>query len=103
MVCKIIWTEKASDDLAAIVRYISRHNPFAAERVGYGIYDRVQILSTYPEFGSIIPEFNDPEWRQLVYPPYRIIYHLSASNKTAEIVRIWHGARGDVQVDNPET
>ena len=39
---KIIWTEKSSSDIEAIVRYIARRDPKAAARIGLGIYDRVQ-------------------------------------------------------------
>ncbi len=40
---KLIWTEKASSDIEAIVRYIARRNPNAAARIGLGIYERTQI------------------------------------------------------------
>ncbi len=98
MAHKIIWTESASDDLGAIVRHIARHNPDAARAMGLGIYDRVQILVENPEAGSRMREFNEPMWRQLVFRSYRIVYHINQSAKTVEIVRIWHGARGDVEM-----
>jgi plasmid stabilization system protein ParE len=41
---KIIWTEKSSSDIEAIVRYIARRDPKAAARIGLGIYDRAQTL-----------------------------------------------------------
>ena len=50
---KIDWTERASGDVEAIVRYIARRDPQAAGRIGVGIYDRVQILQANPEAGSI--------------------------------------------------
>lgn len=37
---KIIWTERASSDIEAIVRYIARRDPSAANRIGLGIFDR---------------------------------------------------------------
>jgi plasmid stabilization system protein ParE len=46
---KLIWTEKASSDIEAIVRYIARRDPKAAARIGLGIYDRAQILIEHPE------------------------------------------------------
>jgi plasmid stabilization system protein ParE len=45
---KIVWTERASGDIEAIVRYIARRDPNAASRIGVGIYDRVQILQENP-------------------------------------------------------
>lgn len=38
---KIAWTERASGDIEAIVRYIARRDPNAAGHIGTGIYDRV--------------------------------------------------------------
>ena len=99
MAYKIVWTERASDDLRAIVRYISRHNPTAAETMGYGIYDRVQILVEFPESGGMLREFRDPDWHHLIFRNYRIVCHLNREAETAEIVRIWHAARGDVDVN----
>jgi toxin ParE1/3/4 len=98
MAYKIIWTERSSEDLAAIVRYIARHNQVAAREMGYGIYERAQILTEFPEAGSVVRELNDPNWRQIVFRPYRIVYHLNHDAKAVEIVRVWHGARGDLEV-----
>ncbi len=98
MAFKIIWTERASDDLGALVRYVARQNPDAARSMGYGIYDRAQVLAEFPEIGSVVHELNDPAWRQLVFRSYRIVYRLDHEAKTASIVRVWHGARGDVDV-----
>jgi hypothetical protein len=42
---QLIWTERASSDIEAIVRYIAHRNPKAAGRIGLGIYDRAQILA----------------------------------------------------------
>ena len=53
---KIVWTERASGDIETIVRYIARRNPSAAGRIGFGIYERVQILQQNPEAGSILNE-----------------------------------------------
>ena len=50
---RIVWTERASGDIEAVVRYIARRDPNAAGRIGVGIYDRVQILQQNPEAGSI--------------------------------------------------
>lgn len=57
---KLIWTESALEDLGAIVRFISvRDGPEIAGQIGFGIYDRAQILSRNPEAGPPIPERQD--------------------------------------------
>ena len=36
---KLVWTEKSSGNIEAIVRYIARRDPKAAAHIGFGIYD----------------------------------------------------------------
>jgi plasmid stabilization system protein ParE len=67
--------------------------------MGYGIYDRVQILAEFPESGGMLREFHNPDWRHLIFRSYRIVYHVNREAKTVEIIRIWHAARGDVEVN----
>ena len=98
MAFKIVWTERASEDLGAIVRYIARHNPDAAASMGYGILDRADILCEFPEAGGVLPEFHDPAWRQLIYRAYRIVYRVNRDSESIEIVRVWHAARGKPEV-----
>jgi plasmid stabilization system protein ParE len=61
---KIIWTERASSDIEAIVRYIARRDSSAASRIGLGIYDRAQILLGNPEAGSVLDELREGGWRK---------------------------------------
>jgi plasmid stabilization system protein ParE len=68
---KIVWTECASADIEAIVRYIARRDPAAAGRIGLGIYDRVQILLQNPEAGSILDELRAGGWRKLIFRRWR--------------------------------
>ena len=46
---KLIWTERASGDIEAIIRYIARRDPSAASRIGVGIYERAQFFSNIPK------------------------------------------------------
>jgi len=98
MAYKIIWTESACEDIAAIVRYIAHHNQDAAQNIGYGIYERVQMLVDFPELGSVVREVKLPDWRQIVFRSYRIVYHINHATKAVEIVRVWHGARGEIDL-----
>ncbi len=71
---KLVWTERASGDIEAIVRYIERRDPGAAARIGFGIYDRAQILLTQPEAGTILDELRDGGWRKLIFRRWKIVY-----------------------------
>jgi plasmid stabilization system protein ParE len=41
-----------------------------------------------------VPEFRQPNLREIICRSYRIIYRLRRDNQRIEIVRFWHGARG---------
>ncbi len=71
---KLIWTERASSDIEAIVRYIARRNPSAASKIGFGIYDRAQILIQNPDAGTILDKCRDGGWHKLIYRRWKIIY-----------------------------
>ena len=96
---KLIWTEKASSDIEAIVRYIARRNPNAAARIGLGIYDRAQILLQHPESGTILDELREGGWRKLIFRRWKIVYMIRGE----EIIigRVWPAALGEVDLETP--
>jgi plasmid stabilization system protein ParE len=50
-VAKIIWTHEAEQWLSEIFDYISLDNSKYAQKTVEGIYNKVQILSEFPEIG----------------------------------------------------
>jgi plasmid stabilization system protein ParE len=80
--------------LADIVRYVSQHNSDAAARLGYELITRAESLAHFPEIGRMVPEFHQPELREIICRSYRIIYRLKRDHQRIQIVRFWHGARG---------
>lgn len=96
---QLIWTERASSDIETIVRYIARRNPGVASQIGFGIYDRAQILLHHPETGTILDELREGGWRNLIYRRWKIVYTIRAD---AIIVgRVWPAAMGDVDLETP--
>jgi plasmid stabilization system protein ParE len=91
---KIFLSDDALNDLERIVAYIAPHNPVAAERMGNQLLDAALSLKTVPERGRVVPEFQRPELREIIFRSYRIIYRTNAKDQSLEIVRFWHGARG---------
>ena len=96
---KIVWTERASGDIEAIVRYIARRDPAAAGRIGAGIYNRVQILQENPEAGSILDELRAGGWRKLIFRRWKIIYTIR--DETVIIGRVWPAAMGEADLETP--
>ena len=84
----------AQSDLAGNVRYIAQHNSDAAARLGYELITRTESLTQFPEIGRMVPEFRQPDLREIICRSYRIIYRLKRKDQRIEIVRFWHAARG---------
>ena len=91
---KVIIAPSAEADLEDIVRYIARHNPDAAARMGYALIARAEGLAAFPEIGRVVPEFRQPDLREVIHRTFRVIYRVKRPAEVIEIVRFWHGARG---------
>ena len=90
---KVIISRRAIRDLGQIVRYISFDDPKAAEKFGYALIDEALSLSTFPERGRFVPEFDDGITREIIYGSYRIVYRVDHERKSVSVSRFWHGAR----------
>jgi len=82
------------NDLERIVAYIAPLNPIAAEQLGNQLLDAALSLHSFPERGRMVPEFRQPELREIIFRSYRIIFRMNNTDQNLEIVRFWHGARG---------
>lgn len=88
---KINWTEEAAIWLRDIYDYIAKDNPVAAEKLVKNIYDKVQVLSAFPETGHKYDKYKDRHIRVLLYGHYRIAY-LIKEHDYIEILGVFHGA-----------
>lgn len=93
----IIFAPQAIADLEAVVRFIAKDDPITAERIGNALIDRVAILENFPLLGS--PYAKRPGVRKLVSRPYIIYYRVRESSKAVDILRYWHGARSEPDLD----
>ena len=96
---KLVWTEQSSHDVEAIVRYIARRNRAASARVGFGIYERAQILLQHPEAGTVLDELRDGGWRKLIFRRWKIVYTVRAADII--IGRVWPAAMGEADFETP--
>jgi len=99
MAYKILWSPEALGDLPALTAFIAQDNPDAAERMGLAILGRVRQLEQHPLIGRKVPETNDPRVRETIESPYRIVYRLNQRERVAEVLRVWHGARGTPEIE----
>jgi addiction module RelE/StbE family toxin len=96
MGCKIIFSPQAIADLQSAVRFIAKENPDAAVRLGNSLLDRVAILEKFPLIGSRYAK--RPGIRSLVSRPYIIFYRPRLKENCVDILRYWHGARGEPEL-----
>ena len=95
---KIVWTLRSREDLRDIASFIAQDNPEAALKLGDLIFQRVDSLEKFPEFGRTVPERNQPNIREIIVKSYRVIYRLRKKEKLIEVLRVWHGARGEPEI-----
>jgi toxin ParE1/3/4 len=89
---KIIWTEPALKDLHDLIEYIARDSKVYAERFGIHVVQAPLRLEHAPLIGRMVPEFNDPSIRELIYGSYRIIHKVD-EEQVCFIVAVIHGSR----------
>ena len=95
---KIVWTFRAREDLRDLAAFIAKDNPPAAIKLGELIFGRVEALEKFPEIGRIVPERGQPDIWEIVVNPYRIVYRFRKRESLVEILRVWHGARGEPEI-----
>ena len=72
-------------------------SPVYSLRFVESIITKVELLSTQPESGRIVPEENDPAIRELQVHPDRVIYEVTKDQ--IEILTIIHSARNFKSLD----
>jgi toxin ParE1/3/4 len=90
---KVIWTDEAIADLRQLVAFISRDNPTAAIKLGEAIIQKSMFLATHPRLGRMLRNSPKDAVRELIVPPYRIIYEIDDHDRMVYIRMLWHSAR----------
>ena len=83
---KVIWTEGALRDLDEIADYIAGENAEAANRLVRRVFERLDLLETFPEIGRWVPEFTRRNHREIVVAPYRVVYSIRKGVVFIELV-----------------
>lgn len=89
---EIRFAESALGDLDAIRSwYAGQGVSDVGNRFVEEIVARIETLHDHPEMGRIVPEFGQPFLRELLHPPFRIVYRRDP--KQLWIVRVWRSER----------
>lgn len=87
---EIVWTNQALRKLNKFVDYIARDNLITAEKWALKLIERTDQLMEQPESGRIVPEYNEPNLRELIFGNYRVIYRIRKEYSTIYIQTVWH-------------
>ncbi len=84
--------ESALADLESIrTWYATQDVPEVGERLIGEIVASIEALAEHPDMGRIVPEFDQPFLRELIRPPFRIVYRRDP--KHVRVVRVWRSER----------
>jgi addiction module RelE/StbE family toxin len=89
---KLIWTDQAINDLSDIGDYIAENSEKYATLTVKKLFERPEILKTFPQAGRIVPEKNERGLRELTEGNYRIIYEIVSADQI-NILAVYHSAR----------
>ena len=87
----IRWSPQALRDVESIRDYIAQDSPRYAELLVARIIASVDRLQAFPDSGRIVPERGDPEIREVIVRPYRVVYRRRANE--VEIATVFRASR----------
>ena len=89
---RITFAASAVRDLESISSwYTNQQVPAVGEKLLKEIISKIERLADFPESGRIVPEFGIASLREIVFPPFRIVYRLDENR--VRIVRVWRSER----------
>ncbi len=88
---RVIWTPEAQAHLDGIYQYVKRDAPFYAQGVVDKLTHRSVQLIDHPHSGRIVPTYDDPNLRELIVYPYRLIYRVMTDR--LYVIAVFHGAQ----------
>lgn len=89
---KVVWSERALNDLKDIIDYIAKDSKKYAKAFGDKLIAKPNILKTNLYIGRVVPELMNENIRELIEGSYRIIYEIMP-DESISILTIHHSAR----------
>ena len=88
---RLLYTQKALNDLAAIISHIAEDDADAASHFGSSLIEHIELLVRFPRIGGLIRK--RAQIRKLVHSPYLVYYRVRENKREIEILHSRHGAR----------
>ncbi len=89
---QISFAASAMMDLEDMQAYYSSEGAFdVGKRLVADIISQVERLQGHPLSGRVAPEVHVEHLREIIYPPFRIVYQYDKN--TVRIIRIWRSEK----------
>lgn len=88
---EVVITDRAWDDLLAILRHVASDNVTAADRLFDELYDKCRTLVDNPLAFPLVEGYEHAEIRRRVHGAYLIFYRCRGD--LIEVLHVLHGAR----------
>ena len=69
-----------------------------AKRFGDLVVSKADGVIPFPRMGRMVSEYHEDSLREILIPPYRVIYEIDDARQTIAVLRIWHGARSELDL-----
>ena len=87
----IRWSPQAVRDVEAIRDYIAQDSRRYAQLTVDRIITSVERLRAFPQSGRVVPERADPEIREVIVGPFRVVYRYRSG--VVDIATVFRGSR----------
>ena len=88
---QVIWSPRAVRDLDSIHEYVARDSSIYADLVIQRLVHSAERLREFPNLGRVVPEVARADIRELIVPPFRLVYRTRSD--TVEVVTVFRAAR----------
>jgi len=88
---KVIWSKESLDRLMEIEEFIAEDNSEKAAEFTDFLISKSFIVEDNPRIGRIVPEFSDPDIRELLIKGYRLVYRIRKDR--IDILTVFEGHR----------
>ena len=89
---KVTLAESALDDLQTIMDWYKKQKiPEVGTRLVEEILIKTEQIEQHPRSGRMVPEFHNPDLRELIHSPFRLIYLIEDDD--CYLIRVWRSER----------
>jgi toxin ParE1/3/4 len=83
----IRWSQRALNTLEESLGYIAQFNPEAAHKLRVSIQDALEHIREFPKSARMVQEEGDPNIREVLREPFRIMYEIHSKELRILVVR----------------